>query len=200
MSDTPIPELLRRARDGDLEALGALLDRYRAYLRFLAQRKLERAVQARVDVSDVVQQTYLEAHRDFETFQGQEEAELMGWLRRILEHNAAHTIEHHLFAQKRTVDREKSLDDSRAAGAPLAGQVAADQTSPSGRAMLGEAAARLAEAIESLPEDQREAIRLRHLEGWTLEQLSRRLGRSESAVAGLLKRGLRGLREHFRKQ
>jgi RNA polymerase sigma-70 factor (ECF subfamily) len=64
--------------------------------------------------------------------------------------------------------------------------------------MLGEAAARLAEAIESLPEDQREAIRLRHLEGWTLEQLAVRFGRSESAVAGLLKRGLRGLRHHFR--
>jgi RNA polymerase sigma-70 factor (ECF subfamily) len=198
MSDAPIAELLHRARGGDGEALGALLDRYRAYLRILAQRKLDGAVQARVDVSDVVQQTYLEAHRDFAAFQGEVEAELIAWLRRILEHNAAHTIERHLFAQKRTMDREKSLDDSYGLGAPLAGRVAADQTSPSRRAMLGEAAARLAEAIESLPEDQREAIRLRHLEGWTLEQLAVRFGRSESAVAGLLKRGLRGLRYHFR--
>jgi RNA polymerase sigma-70 factor, ECF subfamily len=198
MSDASIAELLRRARDGDREALGALLDHYRAYLRILAQRKLEGAVQARVDVSDVVQQTYLEAHRDFAAFQGREEAELIGWLRRILEHNAAHTIQRHLFTQKRTMDREKSLDDSRGPGGPLAGRVAAEQTSPSRRAMLGEAAAHLAAALELLPEDQREAIRLRHLEGWTLAALAERFGRSESAVAGLLKRGLRGLRNHFR--
>jgi RNA polymerase sigma-70 factor (ECF subfamily) len=198
MSEASIADLLLRARDGDGEALGALLDRYRAYLRILAQRKLEGAVQARVDVSDVVQQTYLEAHRDFAAFQGGEEAELIGWLRRILEHNAAHTLERHLFTQKRTMDREKSLDDSYGRGAPLAGRVPADQTSPSRRAMLGEAAARLAVAIELLPEDQREAIRLRHLEGWTLDQLADHFGRSESAVAGLLKRGLRGLRNHFR--
>jgi RNA polymerase sigma-70 factor (ECF subfamily) len=198
MSDSPITELILRARRGDGEALGALLDRYRAYLRILARRKLDGAAQARVDVSDVVQQTYLEAHRDFVAFQGGEEAELIGWLRRILEHNAAHAIERHLFTQKRTMDRERSLDDSLGRGAPLAGRVPADQTSPSRRAMLGEAAARLAEAIELLPEDQREAIRLRHLEGWSLEQLAAHFGRSESAVAGLLKRGLRGLRNHFR--
>jgi RNA polymerase sigma-70 factor (ECF subfamily) len=198
MSELPIAELLQRARGGDREALGALLDRYRAYLRILAKRKLETTVQARVDVSDVVQQTYLEAHRDFAAFQGEAEAELIGWLRCILEHNAAHTLEHHLFTQKRTMDREKSLDDSHGGGAPLAGRIPANQTSPSRRAMLGEAAVRLAEAIEMLPEDQREAIRLRHLEGWTLEQLANHFGRSESAVAGLLKRGLRGLRDQFR--
>jgi RNA polymerase sigma-70 factor (ECF subfamily) len=197
MNALPIDELMQRARDGDREALGALLSRYRAYLHVLAQRRLDAVAQARVDASDIVQQTFMEAHRDFAAFQGAAEGELIGWLRRILENNAAHTIERHVFAQKRTVDREKSLDDSHDAGAPLRQRLAAEQTSPSRRAMLGEAAVRLAEALESLPPDQREAVRLRHLEGWTLEQLVAHFGRSESAVAGLLKRGLRGLRNHF---
>jgi RNA polymerase sigma-70 factor (ECF subfamily) len=198
MNAVPIAELIRRARGGDGEALGALLSRYRAYLRLLAQRRLDAVAQARVDASDVVQQTFLEAHRDFAAFQGREELELIGWLRRILENNAAHTVERHVFAQKRTIDREKPLDDSHSAGTPLRRNLPAEQTSPSRRAMLGEAAVRLAEALESLPADQREAVRLRHLEGWTMDQLVEHFGRTESAVAGLLKRGLRGLRNHFR--
>jgi RNA polymerase sigma-70 factor, ECF subfamily len=191
-------DLIRRAREGDREALGKLLERYRAYLRLLAQRRLDAAAQARVDASDVVQQTCMEAHRDFAAFRGQAEGELLAWLRRILEHNAAHTIERHVYAQKRTIDKERSLDDSQNAAGPLRRRVAADQTSPSRRAMLGEAAVRLAQALECLPEDQREAVRLRHLEGWTMEQLTAHFHRSETAVAGLLKRGLRGLRTHFR--
>ncbi len=196
MTAPPAQELHRRARAGDREALGKLLNRYRPYLWILAQRRLE-PVRGRVDASDVVQQTFLEAHRDFSAFTGREEAELIAWLRRILENNAAHTLERHLFTQKRRVDREQSLDDTHNGGAPLHQRMAAEQTSPSRRAMLGEAAVRLAQALETLPADQREAIRLRHLEGWTMAQLVEHFQRSETAVAGLIKRGLRGLREHF---
>ena len=63
--------------------------------------------------------------------------------------------------------------------------------------MQGELAVRLAVEIEKLPSDQREAVRLRHLEGWSLKNLAGHFHRSESAVAGLLKRGLRGLREQL---
>ncbi|MBW3600449.1 MAG: sigma-70 family RNA polymerase sigma factor [Planctomycetes bacterium] len=198
MNAASAEELIRLAREGDREALGRLLEQYRAYLRLLAQRRLDAVAQARVDASDVVQQTCMEAHRDFAAFRGGHEGELLAWLRRILEHNAAHTIERHIYAQKRTLDREKPLDDSQSAAGPLLGRLAAEQTSPSRRAMLGEAAVRLAQALEHLPEDQREAVRLRHLEGWTLDQLTEHFQRSETAVAGLLKRGLRGLRSHFR--
>lgn len=197
MTDSTIEELIRRARAGDAAALGELLNRHRAYLRLLAQRRLDTAAQARVDASDVVQQTCMEAYRDLAAFQGQHEGEFLAWLRRILEHNAAHTIERHLFAQRRALDKERSLDDSQGPGG-LLDRRAAEQSSPSRRAMLGEAAVRLAQALDTLPPDQREAVRLRHLEGWTMEQLVAHFGRSEAAVAGLLKRGLRGLRNHFR--
>jgi RNA polymerase sigma-70 factor, ECF subfamily len=198
MNAAAFVELIARARSGDGAALGELLDRYRSYLRLLAQRSLDGAAPGRIDASDVVQQSFLEAHRDFAHFAGGSEPEFLAWLRRILENNAAQSIERHVFAQKRAVDRERSLDETHGDAGPLRAALPASQTSPSRRAMLSEAAVRLAQALESLPPDQREAVRLRHIEGWSIEQMAGRLDRSEAAVAGLLKRGLRGLRRHFR--
>lgn len=188
-------ELITEARAGSDEALGLLLDRYRPYLRLLAQRGLGTDVQSRVDPSDVVQRAFLDAHRDWEGFRGQAEPELVAWLRRILENNVSETVGEHVRAQKRSTRKEKSLTES-GAGA-LASHLAADQSSPSQRAMRSEAAVFLAQAVDTLPEDQREAIRLRYMEGWTLTQIADHFDRSQVAVAGLLKRGLRGLREYF---
>jgi RNA polymerase sigma-70 factor (ECF subfamily) len=190
-------QLIAEARAGNDEALGLLLDRYRPYLRLLAQRRLGLDVQARVDPSDVVQRACLDVHRDWGAFRGQAEAELIAWLRRILENNAVETLQEHVVAKKRSTKKEQRLTESADGERPLANVLEADQSSPSQRAMRGEAAIRLAQALETLPDDQREAIRLRYLEGWSLTDIARRLDRSGVAVAGLLKRGLRGLRKHF---
>lgn len=188
-------ELIAEARAGSDEALGLLLDRYRPYLRFLAQRGLGRDIQSRVDPSDVVQRAFLDAHRDWAGFRGQGESELVAWLRRILENNVSETVGEHIRAQKRSTRKERSLTEP--GDEALAADLAADQSSPSQRAMRGEAAVILAQAIETLSDDQREAIRLRYLEGWTLAQITEHFDRSQVAVAGLLKRGLRGLRRYF---
>ena len=189
-------ELLEQARRGDEAALGTLLERYRGYLRLLAQRRLGGRLQARLDPSDVVQQTFLEAQRDLASFRGSSEQALLAWLLRILDHNTAQAIQRHLLAQKRDARREQSpAGDSGAL--PRFEAVAAEQSSPSQRAMRGEQAVRLAAALMTLPEDQCEAIRLRHLEGLTVKQLAAHFGRSEVAVAGLLKRGLRTLRQRL---
>lgn len=188
-------ELIARARAGSDEALGLLLNRYRPYLRLLAQRGLGTDVQSRVDPSDVVQRVFLDAHRDWAAFRGQAEPELVAWLRRILENNVSETVGEHVRAQKRSTRKEKSLTES--GDRALASNLAADQSSPSQRAMRSEAAVFLAQAVETLPEDQREAIRLRYMEGWTLTQIAEHFDRSQVAVAGLLKRGLRGLRNYF---
>lgn len=168
-------EMIRRARSGDREALGQLLDRYRGYLRVLAERQIGGPLGRRLDASDVVQQTFLEAHRDFVAFQGASEPELAAWLERVLQHNVAQVIRDHANVAKRAVGREQPLerpsDTSTGCGQPLAGE----QSSPSQRAMRGESAVRLAHALDSLPPDQREAVRLRHLEGWTLEQIAQHL-------------------------
>lgn len=194
MDSLDVNELLRLAREGDVRALGQLLDRYRPYLSVLAQRHLDSDVRGRVDASDVVQLTYMEAFRDLPQFRGSHEAELVAWLRQILRHNLSQMLQRHVFAQRRSVDLEKSLDNEGKAAEHLRNSLAGKQSSPSRRAMRGENAVLLAQALQALPEDQREAVRLRHLEGWTLAQLAAHFGRSEVAVAGLLKRGLRALR------
>ena len=192
-------ELLRRAREGDTAAWGELLERYRAYLRYVAQRRMDPKLQARVDASDVVQQTFLEAQRDLQSFRGEVEQELAVWLRRILEHNVSESIERHLTTKKRSAKREQSMDDSRGKGMAMRTRLPSEQSTPSQRVMRGEDAAMLARAVAELPPDQAEAVQLRHFEGFTLKQLAEHFGRSEVAVAGLLKRGLQGLRKRLNK-
>jgi RNA polymerase sigma-70 factor (ECF subfamily) len=187
---------LAGARRGDDDAWTRIIEALEPYLRILAQRQLESTVRRRVDPTDAVQETCLEAHRDLPHFRGTSTAELAAWLRRILEHNVAQAIERHVVAQRRSVRRERSLDTGSTSGG-LTGVLPGPTSSPSQRAMRGEGAVRLARALAELPEDQREAVRLRHIEGWTLAQMAAWFERSELAVAGLLKRGLQRLRGHL---
>lgn len=196
MSAPSLAEILARARQGDREALGTALEKYRPLLRLLAQRQLDTALNARIDASDVVQQTFLEAHRDLATFQGTAEAQFVAWLKQILVHNVASATQTHVVARKRSARREQSMDDSGMFGA-VKQSLPADQPSPSSRVMRGEAAVRLAQAMDALPPDQCEAMRLRYLEGMSLAEIAKRLKRSEMAAAGLLKRGLRNMRQRL---
>jgi RNA polymerase sigma-70 factor, ECF subfamily len=173
------------------------IERYRAYLQLLARLQLDRRLQAKVDASDIVQQTLLQALRGWGEFRGRTEAEVAAWLRQILTHNLANVFRD-LGRQRRDIRRERSLEAAvEQSSARLGSWLAADQTSPSQRAIRGEQAVQLANALADLPEAQREALTLHHLQGWTLDQVAEHLGRSPAAVAGLIKRGLRALREQF---
>jgi len=180
--------------DNQAESSGNVLGRFREYLLLLARLHLGDQVWAKFDASDVVQQTLLEAYRKRAQFRGQSEAEMAAWLRQMLACNLADAIRA-LARAKRDVARERSLEaDLEASSARLAGWLAAEQSTPSQRAQRHEEVLRLAEALATLPEAQREALVLRHCQGQSLPAISRRLGRSPAAVAGLLKRGLRELR------
>ena len=198
----PLPpavvELIRRAKDGDGGALAELLGAYRPLLRLRAQRRLGRRIIRRIDASDVVQQTLLEAHRDMGQFLGSAQAELEAWLLCILSRNLASAIRAHLLVQRRAVGREQSLDDSRGAGALLRQRLAGTLTSPTGRLARNEKALRLYHALNQLPADQREAVRLRHVEGYTLDEIAERMARTPMAAASLIKRGMETLRRRFR--
>jgi len=188
-------EMVQLARQGDRDALGRVLEGYRPWLHILAERQIGGALGRRVDASDIVQQTFLEAHRDFGGFLGAGGPEVMAWLRRILDHNVAETIRNQALVAKRAIGREESVGRGQDDSAPTRRELTSGRSSPSQRAMRGEEAALLAQAIEGLPDDQREAVRLRHLEGWTLAEIAEHLGRSPAAAAGLIKRGLQGLRD-----
>ena len=185
--------LLRLAHAGDRDALGQLFDQYRGYLKILAQRQLDSRLEARLDASDIVQQTFLSAHRKIEQFEGETEAEFLAWVQRILERNVLETIRNHTRVAKRSVEREQKLTSEE-----LAQQPAPRPThTASQRAMRGEAAIQLARCIDSLPKDQREVVRLRHLEGWSLSEIASHLERTPAATAGLLKRGMQKLRQQL---
>jgi RNA polymerase sigma-70 factor (ECF subfamily) len=148
-----------------------------------------------VDASDIVQQTLLQAHQAREQFRGEGEGEFIAWLRQILARNLAMTVRH-FDRERRAVNREQSLDAALAeSSARLGTWLTAEQSSPSERAARNEQAVRLAEAMEQLPEAQREAIVLQKWQGWSLARIGEHLGRSPEAVAGLIKRGLKNLRQ-----
>ena len=175
-------------------AAGPDFEQFRAYLELLARMQLNPRLQAKMGPSDVVQQTMLQAHRAWKDFCGTTERELAAWLRKILARNLAHAGRDHGRA-KRDVARERSLEASlKESSVRLQAWLAADESSPSQKAERHERAVCLAEALESLPESQREAVELHYWQGWTLAQIGEHLGRSKPAVAGLLHRGVRRLK------
>ncbi len=173
------------------------LNRFRHYLLLLARVRLDPRVKAKLDASDVVQQTLLEAHQALGQFRGRTMAEQAAWLRQILARNLANAVRD-LGRAKRNVARERSLEAALDESASrLEAWLAAEQSSPSQRAQRQERAVRLAEALAMLPESQREAVVLRHWHGWSLAEIGRELNCSTAAVTGLLHRGLKNLREEL---
>jgi RNA polymerase sigma-70 factor (ECF subfamily) len=190
-----VPPLLAQARAGEADALGQLLERYRNYLAILARVQIGRRLQRKVEEADLVQETFLEAHRSFPRFRGGSEAELVQWLRQILAARVAMLVRHYFGTQQRNANMERELADELDQSSRLLGQAfVASGTSPSGRASRREQAVLLADALARLPEDYRRVIRLRHLDGLTFPEVARQMGRSVDAVEKLWARALVQLR------
>lgn len=188
--------LLESARAGSGSALGKLLEQFRPQLRRQAQHKVDARWQARADESDVVQLTLFTATHAFPAFRGESEGELVAWLEAILQQHLAAMARVHLQAEKRSVMREsptQPADDSQGNWQPLAAG-----PTPSGMVMQGEMRVEIERALEALPWDQREAVRLRFLHDWATDQIARFLNKTERAVAGLIYRGLARLKDVLR--
>jgi RNA polymerase sigma-70 factor (ECF subfamily) len=173
------------------------LERFRSYLRLLARLHLDPRLQGKLDPSDVVQQTFLQAYQAWHTYRGKTEAELAGWLRQILARHLAHTLRD-FHCEKRDVARERSLQEAiEASSANLEAWLAAEQSTPSQQVEQREEVLRLVAALERLPETQREAVLLHYWHKQTVKEIAGVLGRAPTAVAGLLKRGLHNLRQQL---
>lgn len=175
------------------------VERYRPYLHVLARQHMNARLRSKCDSSDLVQQTLLQAHMNLGQFRGFTEAELMAWLRQIL----ANTFKNQVAAfgtRKRALIRERSLDDElQETSFRLENWLAADSSSPSEEADRNERLLQLAEALNSLPEDQRLAMELRHIRGTSITEICRQMSRTEASVAGLLRRGMKTLRSFMDK-
>lgn len=179
------------------EAPGAALARFRDYLRLLARLQIDPRLQGKLDPSDLVQQTLLKAYQSLDQFRGRTDAEKAAWLRQILANTLANAVRD-LGRAKRDVALERSLEESLAASsARLEAWLVAEQSSPSEQAERNEQLLQLADGLAGLPEPQREVLLLRHCQGWGLSEIAAHLGRTRAAVASLLRRGLKQLREHM---
>jgi RNA polymerase sigma-70 factor (ECF subfamily) len=178
------------ADDGD--ELAGRLESFRNYLLLLARVQLDGRLRGQLEPDDLVQQTLTRALEKRDRFRGSDDAQRAAWLRTLLSRALIHAARK--FARAGGIARslETAIEQS---SARLEAFLAADQTSPSGRVERQERVLRLADALAALPDDQRRAVELKHLQGLALVEVARRMGRTVSAVAGLLQRGLRALRE-----
>jgi RNA polymerase sigma-70 factor (ECF subfamily) len=195
-TDADPAELLALARRGDDAALGSLLAVYRHYLAVLASTQIGRRLQGKADASDLVQETFLEAHRHFANFRGATEFEFSGWLRSILAGLIANHVRHYLGTKRRDARLERALavqlDDM---SDTLDRGLAADIKTPSQEAVNREATMRLSKALDLLPPHYRRVILLRQLEGLPFAQVAEQMGRSVESVEKLWVRALAQLRE-----
>lgn len=188
-----IAELIAKARDGDTEARDRLFEAYRNYLGLIARSQVESWLRVKVDASDLVQQTLLEAHRDFHRFVGSSKNEWLAWLRKILAHNAADFVRHYRGTVKRQQRREirfRDVGDSLSSG--ILEPIARDAT-PSQQFLQHDEELRMTAALALLSADHREVIVLRNLQRLSFSEVAERMDRKRPAVQMLWMRAIKRL-------
>lgn len=198
------PDFLTEAKAGDDSALGGLLNQFADLLRARARESFDPRLRGRIGESDLVQMTLMTAADGFPAFRGETEAELIGWLKAILAQHMAATARWHLRTQKRAAGNEvlfQGLPTANSSngfgGESLLGPAASGQT-PSRFVMQQELRDRIRSAIAELPWEQQEAVRLKFIDEWPLAEIAEFLGKTERAVAGLVARGMKRLKDRLK--
>jgi RNA polymerase sigma-70 factor (ECF subfamily) len=168
---------------------------FRPYLHLLARLQLRNELQGKLDASDLVQETLLKAHKKREQFAGHSDRELAAWLRQILANTLTDAARKLRPDVPLGLPLERALEES---SARLEAWLAGKEAAPGERAIRQEELLELSQALEQLPRDQRTAVELKHLQGWSMEAISQRMGRTRVAVGGLLRRAMDNLRERLR--
>lgn len=195
-----LAQQLQQARKGDIAAIGHVLEIYRSYLRLIGCTFIGRGLRSKLDPSDVVQETLLKAHRDFGTFLGEGEPELVAWLRRILVHTVIDQTRYYA-AQGRQVGRQASLESMLEQSSQEVRRALTDTSpSPSEVAVQREWADLVAHALAQLPDDYRKVFLLRNVDHVPLAEIAAQLGRSPNAIHKLWTRAMLSLRKELQKE
>jgi RNA polymerase sigma-70 factor (ECF subfamily) len=195
LGESDLLDLLAASRQGSSEALGKLLEEYRPYLLLIANEEVDSGLRGKAGASDLVQESFLEAQRDFDGFRGTRREELLAWLRQILLHNVSDFQRRFRDADARRVTREQNLDG--AAGSVAGQDLVSPGESPSTVAMAHEQSLALARALERLSEDYRRALVLRHQDKCSFAEIGQALNRSEEAARKIWFRAVEQLRQEL---
>ncbi len=190
-------ELLLAAKGGDLDAVNKLLERHREPVRRMIELRLDHAIIARVDASDIVQDTLVEASRRLQDYIRSPDMPFHLWVRHIAKDRIIDAHRRHRAAERRSVDREQPLERpgfSSQSSIQLLGQLQAGGLTPATQAIRKEMEARFAAGLEELDEVDREILMMRHFEQLSNQECAKALGLSEPAASMRYLRALRRLR------
>lgn len=180
---------LADARLGSAEALGQALEACRAYLLLVAERELDPALRAKGGASDIVQETFIEAHRAFDRFSSQSHEEFLAWLRTMLLNNVTDFRRRYRGTQKRSSDREVAIDAGRSSS-DWRSLLAADSPTPSGEYSQQETMLTIEAALKRLPEDYQQVIAYRYEDNLSFEEIAQKMQRTPNAVQKLFARAI----------
>lgn len=194
--DRRLPDWITNARTGEGQALGEALEACRIYLLHVAEHELDANLRGKGGASDIVQQTFLEAQRDFSSFSGHSESELLSWLRKMLLNNVANFRRQYVQTAKRSTNREVSIHPSDSAAAERS-WLADGMNTPSMVMMADEEETALLSALDRLPDDYGTVLRLRYMEELTFDEVAARMNRTNNAVQKLFARAVEKLQEEL---
>lgn len=200
MADGPL-ELLAKARAGEADALGELCALYRNYLRMVVRTGLGPRLRERVELSDVVQEALVEVVRQFPQFTGENEAALVGWLRRLVGQKLADLGRYHSRVKRAGAGTAVPLEAMAAGragsgdeGGRLLDVLALSQTSPSQAVSRREQTVLLADALAALPTPEADVLWLYYADNLSFEAIGQQFGLSRKSIRGIMVRGLKRLK------
>jgi RNA polymerase sigma-70 factor (ECF subfamily) len=208
MDQLPL-ELLAKARSGHEEALGELCDLYRKYLRVVVRSSMRSKLREQVELSDVVQEVLIEMVRQFPSFTGEDEAALLGWMRRLVAQKLADLARFHTRLKRGGGVAPLSLDahkDLAGTATPsgfetrLLDLLSLSQSSPSEAASRREQTDLLARTLANLPPREVKVLWLHYAEALSFTMIGERMGLSRKQVRVLWARGLKMLRRTMGRQ
>jgi RNA polymerase sigma-70 factor (ECF subfamily) len=188
--------LLAAARRGSLDALGRSLEACRRYLLAIADRQIDPDLRAKGGASDLVQETFLEAQRDFKQFQGSSPDEFRAWLRQVLLNNLGAFTRRFRTTSKRSIALEIALS-ANGSSPGVGDRLAESNLSPSAVAIEHEQVVAFRRALERLPEDCRRIVMLRFEEGRSFEEIGLLTDRSPAATRRAWARAMQRLRQEW---
>jgi RNA polymerase sigma-70 factor, ECF subfamily len=181
----------------EADEIQTVLQGYRGYLRTLAEARIAPRLRGKLDPSDIVQQSMLQAFQAWDQYHGTSDGERLAWLRQIVICNVLHALRD-FRRSKRDISRECSLDEAlEDSSRKLEHWLIAEQSTPSEPVRQAEEILQVAQALDELPPSQRDAIVMHYWQGCPLAEIGEVMGRSKPAVAGLLHRGLKRLRQRL---